>query len=263
MNLVKVTSKLRNGKAFAKDLLIDLDRITEPVYENISNESVISLNETPSLKNHVNQGLNKVQYVINETLAELVDLVSDQIFIGTVIERNGRKPLIGQQAFIAANMVGSISEDPSGSSFQYEEEGDLLPVTYLISEDIDTINESLTSSQVPYKSYVATLAQTGTNAPVAAVQVDEIGLGAWQYFGVGLYAIQPLASVDTTKMTAQGSATITSTPNPTKFVEATASGGFYFVFTSSLDVPILGPALGVLENDALDGDQLVEFRLYD
>lgn len=146
MSLIKVTSKQRDGKDFAKDLLVDLSRVAEPAFENISNETIISLNETQSLQNHVNQGNNNVQYILNETLAAFVALAPTRMFVATVVSREGRTPVVTTSVFFIDNIPGSILEDPLGSKFFYEEQGGMVPVEYIVSEDIATINTALLPS---------------------------------------------------------------------------------------------------------------------
>lgn len=143
MSLVKVTSKLRNGKAFAKDVLIDLSRITEPVFENVDNNCVITLNETPRLHGHVNQGINNVQYIIQETLVQFIALKTTEIFLGTVEKRDGKTPVVTTSSFITDNIVGKIEEDSLGSKFLYEEQGGVVPVEYIVSQTISDINTAL------------------------------------------------------------------------------------------------------------------------
>lgn len=143
MSLVKVTSKQRSGKPFAKDLLVDLSRITVPVFENISNDSVIVLNENFGLQNTVNQGNNNVQYIIDEDLATFIGLKTTEIFSGTVVERDGKSPVVTDMAFIASRIVGKIEEDPSGSKFLYEEQGGVTPIEYIVSETVSAINIAL------------------------------------------------------------------------------------------------------------------------
>jgi hypothetical protein len=58
--------------------------------------------------------------------------------------------------------------------------------------------DQLIASLVPaptntYKSYVAVLTQTGTNAPTASVKINEIGTITYAYEGVGEYYINSSA----------------------------------------------------------------------
>ena len=143
MSLIKLTSKQRNGKTYQKDVLINLDRVAEPIIENVSNDSIISLNETPSLQNHVNQGANKVQYIVDEDMATIVALSNKEMFVGTILSRNGKSPVESSVIFIVKNITGKIEEDTLGCRFLYEEEGDPNPVEYILSETITDIATAL------------------------------------------------------------------------------------------------------------------------
>lgn len=139
MSSVKVTANLRNNKAFVKDMLIDLSRITEPAYENIGNETIILLNETPRLQDGVNQGNNNVQYVLDEDLATFVALAPTEMFIGTVVSRDGRVPVVSSLVFFLDKIVGRIVEDPAGSRFFYEEKGGTSPTEFIVTQTIAQI----------------------------------------------------------------------------------------------------------------------------
>jgi len=139
MSLVKVTSKERNGKPYAKDMLVDINRITDPVIENSGADSIINLGETPNLHKHVNQGNNINQYIIDEDLLTFTALKSKEMFIGSVVSREDRVPVALTMTFIVKNVVGKIVEHPSGSEFLYEEEGGSVPVKYILSETIAAI----------------------------------------------------------------------------------------------------------------------------
>jgi len=134
MSLIKVTSKQRNGKAYAKDILIDLEKVAEPIIENVSNDCIISLVETPDVFNGTNKGNNKVQYIVDETLTDIVALSNTEMFIGTIVKRDGRNAVNSSSIFILKKVNGLIAEDALGSRFLYQEEGSLVPVEYIVSE---------------------------------------------------------------------------------------------------------------------------------
>lgn len=143
MSLVKVTTKQRNGRAYAKDVLINLQNVSEPVIENSSNEAIVVVDESTKLQSSISQGNNNVQYILNEDLAAFVALATTEMFSGTVVKREGREPVVGTQVFIVSNIVGIIAADPLGSKFLYEEEGGNIPVEYIVSETIADINTAL------------------------------------------------------------------------------------------------------------------------
>jgi len=143
MSLIKLTTNQRNGKAYAKEVLINLDNIAQPVIENSSNEVIVVLDESTSLRGKVSQGSNNVQYIFDEDIAAFVALAPAEIFIGTVISRDERNPVVTSQAFIVSNIVGLIKETPSGSEFLYDEDGGSVPVKYVVSETIADIDTAL------------------------------------------------------------------------------------------------------------------------
>ena len=144
MSLVKLSAKTRNGKPYVKDVLIDLKKVAEPIFENISNDCIISLVDTPELFNGVNRGNNKVQYVVDETLAQIVVLEETEMFIGTVLSRDGRASLNTSMIFIVSKVNSLIAEDTLGSKFLYQEEGSLTPIEYIVSETPTQIMTAIT-----------------------------------------------------------------------------------------------------------------------
>ncbi len=143
MSLVKVFAITRDGKPFAKDIIIDLTSIAEPAFENISGNTTVSLSE--SSKNVVGLFTNKVKYVLLENLATFVSLSLNSMFIGTVLSRKGNNPLLPVAAFFIDNVLGKIEADSLGSRFLYEEDGSSVPVEYVISEDVSEISTSIES----------------------------------------------------------------------------------------------------------------------
>ena len=146
MSLVKLTAKTRNGKSYTKDILIDLKKVAEPIFENISNDCIISLVDTPDIFNHVNKGNNKVQYVVEETLAQVVALEETEMFIGTVLSRDSRSSVNSSMIFILSKINGLITEDVLGSRFLYQEEGSLSPIEYVVAE---TPTQIITATALP------------------------------------------------------------------------------------------------------------------
>jgi len=143
MNLVKVTANQRSGKAYAKDMLINLDKVAEPIIENTSNNAIVVIDESTKLQSAISQGNNNVQYILDESLAVFVGLSSNLMFVGTVVKRNNRNPVVVSQGFITKNIVGTIVDTPDGSEFLYEEEGGSTPVKYVVSESIADIETAL------------------------------------------------------------------------------------------------------------------------
>lgn len=191
MSLVKVTTKERNGIPYVKDVLIDLGRIVEPIIENVSNDVIISLNETSNLQGITNHTENNVQYVIDETLASFIALSPVSMFIGTVISIDGRDPVNSSAGFIVEKIIGALSSHPSGSSFFYQEDGLLIPLQYIVSQTPLQIISLLAPPIIPtspFSVYSALLSQSGVTAPVAIILENQLsGPIVFTYDGIGLY----------------------------------------------------------------------------
>ena len=183
MSLVKLTAKTRNGKSYAKDILIDLKKVAEPIFQNTSNDCIISLVDTPDIFNHVNKGNNKVQYVVDETLVQIAALEETEMFIGTVLSRDGRASVNLSMIFILDKVNGLIAEDYFGSRFLYREEGALVPIEYVVSEtpyeimlatteaDFVTLN----SEPLEYDALLSQNAPSGAKNANTAVAVMVLG----------------------------------------------------------------------------------------
>jgi len=173
MSLVKVTSKLRNGSPYVKDMLIDLSRITEPAFENVSNEVIILLNETQRLNDGVNQGNNNVQYVLSLDLDEFVALSRSEMILVNILSRDGRNPVVSRAIFFNDKMVGGMFQVTGGTQFLYEEQGGSTPVTYVVSETISAISSATSPTPTPIFRYKAVVEQSGIdNAPIVVPNFD-------------------------------------------------------------------------------------------
>lgn len=144
MSLVKLSAKTRNGKPYVKDILIDLKKVAEPIFENIANDCIVSLVDTPEFFNNVNRGNNKVQYVVDETLVQIAALEETEMFIGTVLSRDGRPSLNSSMIFIVSKVNSLIAKDTLGSKFLYQEEGSLTPIEYIVSQTPTQIVTAIT-----------------------------------------------------------------------------------------------------------------------
>jgi len=144
MSLIKVTQIERNGVAINSELmLIDTRDIVEPMYENLSGQTIIKIRES-IVDERQPEAVNKVQYVVDENLATVLGLSTD-LFPALVLTRNGKAPVVGLTSlgFSAKKVVGAIRAEGVGSKFFYHEDGDVLPVEFVVDEDINTIEASL------------------------------------------------------------------------------------------------------------------------
>lgn len=124
-------------------MLLDVNDINKPMVENTVNDTIISVQES-IVKERQGEAVNSVQYVVDEDLATVLGL-SDQLFPATVVSRNDKNPVVGgvNLGFVVGKIVGPIQPEGSGSVFFYQEDGDFLPVKYVVQEDINTIEASL------------------------------------------------------------------------------------------------------------------------
>lgn len=88
-----------------------------------------------------------------------------------------REVYADQHQFFARMMAEAIRLKPP---FDYNDVPDN-------SYDGFQLYEALMLLTRPYKYYIATLSQSGTNAPVAVVHENTIGAIVWSYIGVGTY----------------------------------------------------------------------------
>ena len=142
--LVKLTQIERNGVAIASELmLIDTRAINRQMVQNTLSKTVLSVQES-IMEGRQSEANNSVQYIVDEDLATVAGL-SVEMFVATVVTMDGRPPVSGSSSlgFVASRVVGGIREDGSGSKFFYHEDGVSVPVEYVVSEDINTIEASL------------------------------------------------------------------------------------------------------------------------
>ena len=142
--LVKLTQIERNGVEIASELmLIDTTVINRPMVQNSLNKTVLSVQES-IMEARQSESNNSVQYIVDEDLATVAGLSTD-MFVATVVTRDAREPVPGFSSlgFVASRGVGGIRAEGSGSKFFYHEDGGNLPVEYIVSEDINTIEASL------------------------------------------------------------------------------------------------------------------------
>jgi hypothetical protein len=119
-----------------------------------------------------------------------------------------------------------------------------------INELVDSCNNS-----GGYKSYVAILSQTGTNAPVATVIKNTIGEITWSYITVGGYAANSNYLFTTNKTVSF----VTGRLDSGSF----ASDAVITYVGSALQVYVSCGAVGGPEaNDLIKGEITIEIRVY-
>lgn len=137
---IQLTGLTKNGKPFAKNVLIDINNVIEPMYENVSGNAVLVVDTelafTPEYK-------GRPDYIeVDQDLAA-IDLLTDEVFRGTVDLIDGREPRTPSDLlFVKSRVVGVIeAESPGGRSiFRYQEVGKKSPTLYVIRETLAAIN---------------------------------------------------------------------------------------------------------------------------
>jgi len=140
MSLLKVTAISRDGQAFAKSILFDTNDVVEPIIENVLGQSLIKIREGSSYRRDQNVDIRT--YVVSEDLATIIALSTDEIFIGTIEQRNGESFPAPQAIFVKNRVVGIMEEvEENKSEFRYEGISQVSPDLYRISENLDTIKD--------------------------------------------------------------------------------------------------------------------------
>lgn len=126
----------------------------------------------------------------------------------------------------------------------------------------ELLNDMLGFSQ-PYKSYVARITQSGTDAPTAAVIVDEIGGGAWSRASAGFYNFVPNIAFDSSKTAVFGSVNFGENGTDDMYsVYMYEFFGFVSVNTGLMQSGGVGnPVDRVLTDGKLSG-HVIEIRVY-
>jgi hypothetical protein len=141
MDLINLTRLERNGKAEASplDMLVDIRDINRPISENIDGNAVMYVEES-IVSNRQAEGINAVQYIVDQDLATINTLSTD-IFVATVETREKREPVAGMTTlgFVSNRIVGGIFASGTGSKFMYMEDDGSHPVEYVVTEDIPTL----------------------------------------------------------------------------------------------------------------------------
>jgi hypothetical protein len=143
MALIQLTSEQRNGKAYAKTILLNTDTIAAPIRE-VGGKSYIGINES-IISGRPSEILDIVFYLVTEDLATVVGLSYD-LFRATVVTREGRAPSIGYTDLIFPlnRVVGNVAAEGSGSKFMYHENNGSLPIEFVVSDSPSAIVSQVT-----------------------------------------------------------------------------------------------------------------------
>ena len=135
---IKLTALKRNNLPFTKQILVDVNKIVTPIIENELSQSIIEVNTDVSYSESFFE--NREKYVVAEDL-DAIDLLTDEVFKGTIVSQNGRPSFWPEALFVKSKIVGTVKEAVGDASeFDYKLMATKSPETFIVSEDIDTVN---------------------------------------------------------------------------------------------------------------------------
>ena len=136
---IQLTALKRNDLDFASEILVDVNKIVNPVIENVSNNSLIEVEADNSYSD--DNFRNNEKYEVDQDLVA-IDALTDEVFIGTVVTEDGRSPISTTQLFVRSKIVGTIREVTAGgnSVFDYKQMSMKSPVTFVVTENLAAIN---------------------------------------------------------------------------------------------------------------------------
>lgn len=139
MNLVKITITDRRGVALVAPTAMgfDVNDITVPVRFNSAESKSFFSTRAIKDNDNVRRNIANIDYKSSDTLADIKAL-SGQLLLLTVNTRRG-VAVSEEMVFVNSKISEALKTVSGGTSFYYMEEGDPLPVEYIVDEDIDTI----------------------------------------------------------------------------------------------------------------------------
>lgn len=137
---IQLTAKTKNGLPFAKEILVDINNVIEPIWENAGINSMIVVDTELAFTPEYKGRPDKIE--VAQDLAA-IDALTDEVFRGTVDTIDGRAPRTPSDLlFIKSKVVGVTEEETPGgrSIFRYQEVGKKSPTEYVIRETLAVIN---------------------------------------------------------------------------------------------------------------------------
>lgn len=137
---IQLTALTKNGKPFAKEVLIDINNVIEPMWENANSNAMLVVDTELAFTPEYKGRPDKIE--VDQDLTA-VDALTDEVFRGTVDLIDGRAPKTPSDLlFVKSRVVGVIEEETPGgrSIFRYQEVGKKSPTEYVIREDLAAIN---------------------------------------------------------------------------------------------------------------------------
>jgi hypothetical protein len=136
---IQLTAIKRNGLPFAKSILVDVNKIINPIIENVNNNSIIEVDVDHTYSESYIGSPEK--YEVDEDLAA-INALSTELFLGTIVTQEGRPSLWPEALFVKSRIVGTVKEFGAvgESEFDYRLMAAKSPDTFIVSEDLATIN---------------------------------------------------------------------------------------------------------------------------
>jgi len=172
----------------------------------------------------------------------------------------------GELITVKASGIVEVYDNDSGKGVvRFRDSEKVEDTIYTVEE---TLSDISTLVPVGYKSYVVRLSQTGTNAPVPTIVVDELGWSAfsWSRFSAGFYGLVPTPATVTSKTAVFVGLNVVDNVGAVEMIEAYEIVGFIAVETSSIDSTAIGtPTTTTQKDDVMQvlGPTLIEVRVYD
>lgn len=131
--LIKLTVFKRNDTLKSgSEMIFDTDSIISPIRLNGAGKSYFTVKS----KSSTHRDGDLVDYQVNEVLADIKALSGNLVLL-TVNTRHGNA--ISESFLFNIHKMNEISTVTAGSSFLNVENGDPLPVEYIVDEDLDNI----------------------------------------------------------------------------------------------------------------------------
>ena len=134
---IKLTAITRNGLPFAKEILVDINKIVVPIVENLNSESILEVDTDVSYNRDFSGNLTK--YVVAEDL-DAIDLLTTEVFKGTILTYNTRPSIYPAALFVKSKVLDVVEPLAIGSKFSYELMSQKSPDVYTVQESLNTIN---------------------------------------------------------------------------------------------------------------------------
>ena len=136
---IELNALKRNGKDFAKKILVDVNDIVVPIIENESNNSIVEVDTDVSYSETYTE--NREKYVVSEDL-DAINLLSNEVFKGTIVSQNDRDSLWPAAVFIKKDVIGTVTAFGAlgESQFDYKRMAQASTDRFVVGEDLATIN---------------------------------------------------------------------------------------------------------------------------